>query len=130
MNDEDLKTMVLDYMNDGYLENIVDMFKHDEGLYPLIVDMIRDERVRVRLGAAALVEELVKINRDALIRIIPAIGSLLEDSSPTLRGDAAYLLGIIRHSDALPFLLNAKDDTNRFAREVIRDSITEITGNN
>ncbi len=130
MNDEDLKTMVLDYMNDGYLENIVDMFKHDEGLYPLIVDMIRDERVRVRLGAAALVEELVKINREALIRLIPAIGSLLEDSSPTLRGDAAYLLGIIRHLDALPFLLNAKDDTNRFAREVIRDSISEITGNN
>ncbi len=130
MNDEELKTMVLDYMNDGYLENIVDMFKHDETLYPMVIDMIRDERVRVRLGAAALVEELVKINREPLIGLIPAIGELLEDSNPTLRGDAAYLLGVIRHSDALPFLVGAEDDENRFAREVIRDSIRDITSNN
>jgi HEAT repeat protein len=130
MDDNELRTMVLDYMNEGYLENIIDMFKHDENLYPLVVDMIRDERVRVRLGAVALVEELVKISRGPLLRLIPAIGRLLEDSNPTLRGDAAYLLGIIGHTDALPFLLNAKEDENRFAREVICESISEITGNN
>ena len=32
MNEEELKTMVLDYMDNGYLENIIDMFKHDESL--------------------------------------------------------------------------------------------------
>jgi hypothetical protein len=130
MNDDELKTMVLNYMDDGYLENIIDMLKHDESLYPLVIDMIKDDRVRVRLGAAALVEELVKINREPFVKLVPAIGSLLKDPSPTLRGDAAYLLGIIRHADALPFLLNAKDDGNRFAREVILDSITDITGTN
>ncbi|HTZ18204.1 MAG TPA: HEAT repeat domain-containing protein [Dissulfurispiraceae bacterium] len=130
MNDEELKTMVLDYMENGYLENIIDMFKHDESLYPLVIDMIKDERVRVRLGAVALVEELVKINAGPFVRLIPAIGGLLEDPNPTLRGDAAYLLGIIRHADALPFLISAKDDNNRFARDIIRDSIDEITCSN
>lgn len=130
MTDDEMRTMVLDYMNNGYLENIIDMFKHDESLYPLVIDMIRDERVRVRLGAVALVEELIKNNRESLVRIVPAIGRLLEDPSPTLRGDAAFLLGIIGHSEALPFLLNAKDDKNSFAREIIGDAIHEITGHN
>ena len=130
MIDDELKTMVLDYMDNGYLENIIDMFKHDESLYPLVIDMIRDERVRVRLGAAALVEELIKTNRESLVRLVPAIGGLLEDPSPTLRGDAAYLLGIIGHAEALPFLLNAREDENRFAREIIGDAIHEITGDN
>jgi HEAT repeat protein len=130
MNDDELKTMVLDYMDDGYLENIIDMFKHDESLYPLVIDMIRDDRVRVRLGAAALVEELIKTSREPLVKLVPAIGPLLEDPNPTLRGDAAYLLGIIRDTEALPFLINARNDENRFAREIICDAISDITGSN
>ena len=130
MTNDELKTMVLDYMAEGYLENIIDMFKHDETLYPLVIDMISDERVRVRLGGAALVEELVKIDSVPLVRIIPDIARLLEDSNPTLRGDAAYLLGLIRHADAIPYLLKAKDDDNVFAREIIVDAIHDITGNN
>ncbi len=130
MLDDELKQMVPDYMENGFLENIIDMFKHDESLYPLVVDMIMDERVRVRIGAVALVEELVKINKGPLIKLIPSFAQLLEDQNPTLRGDAAHLLGIIRHADALPFLLKAKDDSNRFVREIIGDSIHEITGNN
>jgi HEAT repeat protein len=130
MLDDELKQMVPDYMENGFLENIIDMFKHDESLYPLIIDMIMDERVRVRLGAVALVEELVKINNRPLISLIPSFAKLLEDENPTLRGDAAHLLGLIGHSDALPFLLKARDDTNRFVREIIGDSILDITGNN
>jgi hypothetical protein len=130
MNDDELKTMVLDYMAEGYLENIIDMFKHDESLYPLVVDMISDERVRVRLGGAALVEELIKTDKGPFVKIIPDIARLLEDANPTLRGDAAYLLGLISHADALPYLLKVKDDDNVFAREIIVDAIHDITGNN
>lgn len=130
INDDELKTMVLDYMDKGFLENIIDMFKHDETLFPLIIDMISDERVRVRLGAAALVEELVRTDREPFVRLVPAIAKLLDDTNPTLRGDAAYLLGLIRHADALPYLLKARQDDNVFAREIIRDAIHDITGNN
>src|SRR5512143_5044 len=130
MNNDELKTMVLDYMAEGYLENIIDMFKHDESLYPLVVDMISDERVRVRLGGAALVEELIKTDRGPFVKIIPEIAKLLDDTNPTLRGDAAYLLGLIRHADALPYLLKVQNDDNVFAREIIVDAIHDITGNN
>ncbi|BCB95374.1 heat repeat domain protein [Dissulfurispira thermophila] len=125
-NDEELKTMILDYMERGFLENIIDMFKHDENLFPLIIDMIKDERMRVKLGVTALVEELIRYKPEPLIRMIPAIAELLQDENPTVRGDGANLLDIIGHKDALPFLLNAQSDTDANVREIVRDAIQNI----
>lgn len=126
MDNYELKIMIRDYMNKGFLDNILDMFRHDETLYPLIIDMIKDVRVRVRLGATALVEELVKEKPELLVRLTPDIAELLKDEDPTVRADAANLLGIIKHEDALPFLLIAEHDDNHSVREIIRDAIREI----
>lgn len=125
INDE-MKTMVLDYMEKGFLDNIIDMFKHDESLFPMIIDMIKDERVRVRLGTTALVEELIKLRPEPLVRLIPDIAELLNDENPTVRGDGANLLDIINHRDALPFLLTAENDTDSNVREIVKDAIQNI----
>jgi HEAT repeat protein len=124
--DIDMKTMIADYMEKGFLENIIDMFKYDKSLYPLIGDLMTDERMRVRLGISALVETLAKEDADAVARAIPGIAALLENESPTIRGDAAYLLGIIGHHDAIPFLAEAADDDNPGVREIAREAIEEI----
>lgn len=130
MSNDELKMMVMDYMEKGFLENIIDMFRHDESLYPLITDMIQDERIRVRLGATALVEEMVKVDHEPFIRLIPSIGKLLQDNNPTIRGDAANLLDIIGHTDALPFLLKARDDKNPSVREIVEDAVRTIGSRN
>ncbi len=125
VNDE-LKRMILDYMEKGFLENIVDMFKHDENLHPLVIDMIKDERVRVRLGATALVEELTRFKQKPLVDIVPELALLLRDPSPTVRGDSANLLGIIRHENALPFLMNAENDEDDNVRQIVREALQDI----
>jgi hypothetical protein len=121
-----MTTMIADYMEKGFLENIIDMFKHDNNLYPLIGDLMMDERMRVRLGVAALVETLVKEDSDNVPRSINAIARLLQEPNSTTRGDAAYLLGIIGHSDALPFLKNVLADEDARVREIAREAIEEI----
>jgi len=126
MDNSELKIMILDYMEKGFLDNIIDMFKHDESLYPFITDMIRDERVRVRLGGTVLVEELARLNQTSLVRLIPILASHLTDKNPTVRGDSANLLGIIRHKDALPFLVSAQEDENANVREIVKEAIDEI----
>lgn len=123
---EDMKTMILDYMEKGFLENIIDMFRHDESLFPLIIDMIKDRRVRVRLGATALVEEVIKQRPEPLVRLIPDIAKLLNDEDPVVRGDGANLLDIIKHKDALPFLLGAEHDDDRNVREIVKEAIRNI----
>lgn len=128
MVDNGLREMVLDHMERGFLDNIIDMFKHDANLYPLIVDMIRDERIRVRLGATALVEELARSRRQPLVSIVPELARLLNNPSPTVRGDSANLLGIIGHENALPFLLTAEDDEDANVRQIVREAIQDIRG--
>jgi HEAT repeat protein len=130
MEHTELKKMVLDYMEKGFLDNIIDMFKHDASLYPLIIDMIRDERIRVRLGATALVEELAKARPEPLIGLIPAVASLLKDESPTVRGDGANILDIIKHKDALPYLQSAESDEDDNVRMIVREAIKEISALN
>jgi len=128
-NNYELKAMVLDYMEKGFLENIIDMLRHDESLYPLVIDMIRDDRMRVRLGATALVEEMVENNPETpgpIIQLIPSIAKLLQDKSPTVRGDAANLLDIIGHRDALPFLQEALYDENASVREIVEEAVRNI----
>jgi hypothetical protein len=126
MASDDPKTMVLDHMENGFLENIIDMFAHDESLFPLVIDMILDNRMRVRLGATALVEEMVQKHPGPFIQLIPSIAKLLLDENPRVRGDAANLLDLIRHKDALPFLMQALDDNNANVREIVRDAVKRI----
>lgn len=66
MNDREMRTMLIEYMGNGFLENIISLLKEDVSLYRFIPDMLGDESLRVRLGATALVEDLVAAHRDEL----------------------------------------------------------------
>jgi hypothetical protein len=122
----DLKIMIADYMENGFLENIIDMFKHDKNLYEYIGDLITDERMRVRLGVAALVETLKKEDPENVIKAIPFILPLLKNQNPVLKGDAAYLLGMIGHVDALPFLKEIVKDEDVNVRTIAKEALEEI----
>jgi HEAT repeat protein len=124
-----MKKIIADYMEKGFLENIIDMFKHDRSLFALIADLMADERGRVRLGTVVLVEALKQDYYDEIVRSVPAIAGLLQNPNPTIRGDAAYLLGVIGHVDALPFLSEAlsNGERNEIVKETIQESITYLT---
>ncbi|UCH79607.1 MAG: HEAT repeat domain-containing protein [Nitrospiraceae bacterium] len=118
--------MIADYMEKGFLENIVDMFKHSPEYYPYIGTMLADERMGVRIGTFALVETLAELENNNLPVSIPGIASLLQDPNVTIRGDAAHMLGIIGHKDALPYLVNALHDDHEMVREHVSEAIEEI----
>jgi HEAT repeat protein len=124
--------MIADHMENGFLENIVDMFKHDRSLYPLIGDLLGDERSRVRIGAVALIETLKEEDAEHVVSAIPGVVERLKDPNATIRGDAAYLLGIIGHRDALPFLKETLSDDHELVQESVKEAIEEIEngGNN
>jgi len=121
-----MRKLISDYMENGFLDNIVDMFSHDKNLYPLIGELLGDERSRVRLGTVALVEILIEKDKDNIVKAIPGIAQVLKNTNPTIRGDAAYLLGIIGHNDAMPFLTEALNDENELVRQTVKESLEEI----
>ena len=121
--------MIADHMENGFLENIVAMFRQDKSYYPHIRDLMGDERMQVRIGTFALVEILMAEDFESIVSAIPGIAKLLKDENPTIRGDAAHLLGIIGHKDALPFLSAVSDEKSDLVRETIEESIEEIKEN-
>lgn len=123
-----MKQVIADYMENGFLDNIIAMFRHDAGLYQLIGGLLGDERSRVRIGTVALVEALKEESDGRLAASIPSIALLLQHANPTIRGDAAYVLGIIGHRDALPYLQGIRDDDNEMVTAAVREAVETITG--
>jgi len=123
---DDSKTMLADYMENGLLDNIIDMFKHDHSLYAYIGDLITDERIRVRIGATALVESLRKEDPENAAKAIPYLLPLLKAETPVIRGDAAYLLGVIGNRDVVPFLNEIINDADANVRMIAEEAIKDI----
>lgn len=123
----ELKKMIADYMEKGFLDNIIDMFKHDKSLYQHVGELMADERVRVRLGISALMETLKKEDFPNIHLAVPNILPQLKSTVPVIRGDAAYLLGIIGHRDSASLLeeLSTKDE-NADVRLIAKEAIEEI----
>lgn len=133
MNDpEDIQStikMIAEHMETGFLDNIIDLFKHDKSYYPHIGDLMGDERGQVRIGTFALVETMLDEHYEDIVSAIPGIAKLLRDENPTIRGDAAHLLGVIGHKDAIPFLSAITDEKSALVRETIEEAIEDIKEN-
>lgn len=121
-----LKTVIADYMEAGFLENIVDMFRHDSSLYSLVGDLIQDERVRVRVGVTAMIEELTACDRINVSKAVRNLLPLLSHKEPVVRGDASNLLGIIGDKSAIPLLESALMDENPDVRMIAKEALEEL----
>lgn len=119
--------MVADYMDQGLLENIILMFQHDPGLYPMVADLLQDERIRVRMGAVALVESLAELDPVGVSAIATAVAPLFTDASATIRGDAAYAVGLTGTAAHLPALRVLLDDPFPDVREIAADAVAAIS---
>jgi len=113
--------MIADYMQKGFLENIVDMFKHDTSLYSMVGELLKDERVRVRIGVAALLEELGKERPGEARLAIAPLMSLLGHDNPTIRGDAAYLIATVGGEEELEALKPLLNDPEPQVAELVRE---------
>ena len=80
MNDIEMRAMLIEYMGNGFLDNIIAMFKQDSSLYRFIPELLGDDNLRVRLGVTALVEELVVEHREELAAAVP--GTIGQRSPP------------------------------------------------
>lgn len=126
MDNTELREMIAEYMEKGFLENIIDMFKHDSELYYMVADLIKDERIRVRLGVTALIETLSQQDKENIKKAIPNLLKNLKDNNPVVRGDVAYLIGIIGGEESITYLMPLLNDTDYNVREIAQEAITEI----
>ncbi len=120
---EELTKVIADFLELGHVENIVAMFKKDKTLYGLTGDLIKDERFAVRLGVAVLYEDLATIRPDDICLALPSLLPLLQSANPTIRGEAANILGIINLPEAISHLKPLQNDPDPQVAEIVQDII-------
>lgn len=117
---------VADFLEKGLLENLVILFRGDPGLYPLLAELLQDERIAVRIGTSALVESLAEEGPDHASRAASVLLPLLDSPSANVRGDAAYLLGMVGGAEALARLGELSDDSDGNVREAAAEAVESI----
>jgi HEAT repeat protein len=130
MHDDEMRALLIEYMGKGFLENIISLMRQDLSALRFIPDLVGNDALMVRLGATALVEELAKDHRQALAVAVPGLITLLRHENPTLRGDAANVLGIIGGRAAREALLDLQRDSNAAVREIAEDALVELERGN
>ncbi len=121
-----MKKMLIEYMGKGFLDNIIALFKQEPSLYRFIPEMLGSDSLHVRIGTVALVEELVKKQPHQLAVAVPGLIELLKHQNPTIRGDAASLLGTIKDLSSRAALEACLEDVHPAVREAARDALREI----
>jgi HEAT repeat protein len=102
------------------------MFRHDRTLYSLVGELIRDERVRVRVGVTALVEEMKRLDPGNVSLALENLHPLLDHPDAVVRGDSANLVGIIGDRESIPHLERLLSDQNDSVRFIAKEAIEEI----
>jgi len=126
MEDAEMRAMLVEYMGKGFLDNIIAMFRQDRTLYRFVADMLGDEQMQVRLGATALVEELVGEHRDGLDAAVPGLIALLKHENPTIRGDVLSVLGIIKARATRTAIEACLTDIHPGVREAAHEALDAI----
>jgi HEAT repeats len=120
VSDQELKRVIADFLDQGHVENIVAMFRHEPRYYAWTGEILGDQRFSVRLGVTVLFEELQGIEPDKLPLAIPSLVNLLHAEEPLFRGEAISILGIIGTREAMAEIRRLQDDPDPQVREMVQ----------
>ncbi len=124
VTDKEMITVIADFLEQGLVDNIISMFKVDSSYYPLIGEVLQDERFAVRLGVSVLFEELVAAGHEEVGLAVPVLIELLDPETPAyVRGEAVGVLGIIGTEEALAALAPLVNDDDMQVAEIARDYV-------
>jgi len=121
VSDAELLKTIGDFLEQGFVENIVSMFKADAGYYRFVGDLLRDERFRVRMGVAVLFEWLIEERPEQVELAIPFLEPVLEEADAYMRGDTLTVLGIIGSERALDLVREKLSDSDPQVVEIAQD---------
>ncbi|MEE4243573.1 MAG: HEAT repeat domain-containing protein [Desulfopila sp.] len=127
VSDTELKKVIGDFLEMGYVDNIVSMFRKEPQYLDWTGELLQDERFNVRLGLTILFEELADLNPSLPARAVPSLKKLLKNKSALIRGEAIGILGIIGTKETLHLITEMKDDPSPQVRDMVALALEEST---
>lgn len=127
VTDQELKKVIRDFLDQGLAENIVIMFRRNPSYLDWTGEILKDDRLSVRLGVSMLIEELQTLIPGELPRAIPSLLPLLEDTEPLWRGEAVSILGMIGTREVLEHIRPLGSDPSAQVREMVEIVLAELS---
>jgi hypothetical protein len=123
---DELIRVIKDFLEMGYVENIVAMFDRDSRYFPWTGTILDDERFSVRLGVSVLFEELQARGNRSLHLAVPSLEKLLDSDQPLLRGEALSVLAIIKAETLRHQAERMRHDSDAQIREIAADILASL----
>jgi hypothetical protein len=117
--------VIADFLEMGYVENIVAMFKQEPRYYQWVGQLLEDERFAVRLGVSVLFEYLVADRPDDVHLAVPSLKRALQHQTSWVRGEAVSILAIIATDEAIALVKTVVDDPAPQVAAVVCDILSE-----
>jgi len=114
-------------LSEGQVNQVVDAIQQDEKNISNILELLGDSGtvLSTRIGIGVVFEELART--ELIQSLIPQLGELTKHEDSRIRADAFHYLGMTADKNAVPFLEAGKDETDTEIKEIIRDSLEELT---
>lgn len=126
VSDAELLSVIKDFLEMGYVENIVAMFYQEPRYLEWTGAVLDDERFNVRLGVSVLFEELQARKCSHLDRAVDSLKKLLDSDQSLLRGEALSVLAIIDGPELGGIARRMSRDDDPQVREIAADIIETL----
>jgi len=125
-NPDDMAAYFEELMTSGEISKVQQMVEQDPHYMQTLFEIMSDEQssLSARIGVGAIIEQLE--GSELLINAIDQLGQYCQHSSPRVRNDACYYLGLSHHPDARKYLRPMLDDKDAEVQDVAREALNEI----
>ncbi len=127
---EEFTKLIADDLESGELEKVTSLLRYNKTLYAVVGGLVKDERMKVRLGINMSIEELQHEKPEDVGIAVSSLLPLLKDESAMIRGDAADLLGMVGGLDEIGELKYLLTDPHHQVVEIAEEAIENIQSKN
>lgn len=114
-------------LKDGKSDKVVAAINNDENIITHVARLISDPDITVRIGTIVVFEDLYNMSPQKVSKGLPVIiEEYLQNESVVIKGDAAYLLGIIGDQSVIKYLTPLTRHKNIHLREIIEEAVENI----
>ena len=117
---------IAELLNGQSLSKVQELFRKNPSYLDYSADFMADERMRVRLAATSILEDLSAVIPEQIAPVVFLLIPLLQHPNHLVRGDAANLIAILDGKNRKEILKAMEDDPDPQVREVIRDILQDL----
>ena len=117
---------IAEKLNANGLNEVAGLFAKNPMLWQYAGILLGDKRMRVRLGATTVIEEIYRDIPEIKTIVLPLLLPLLENPNHLVRGDAANLIANLGGKEYFNVLKNLVHDPDPQVRQVILDILEDL----